>query len=167
MLAALALFLTYPALQEGWRVLVDETCMGRGRFTPRACRIDYRLRPCVPSCLALRCSDPGVASPGRRRREWRSPAAAVRGSLAGGSDGAGRRGDAWSKKPACAAGWGRSRRRFRRRRGFPLSAGPASPPPIGAACARAVVLTAARVALSRRRCTNRRRSPAIWNRVYR
>jgi hypothetical protein len=61
-LAALALFLTYPALQKGGAWVSTTSAMERGRFTPRACRIDYRLRPCVPSCLALRCSDLEVAT---------------------------------------------------------------------------------------------------------
>ncbi len=75
MLAALALFLTYPALQKGGAWLSETLTMERGRFTPCPWRIDYRLRRCVPSCLALRCSDPRGCDPrgvdgakGTRRR---------------------------------------------------------------------------------------------------
>jgi hypothetical protein len=42
--------------------------MERGRFTPRTWRIDYRLRFCVPSCVALRLQLPQVSVlPGRQR----------------------------------------------------------------------------------------------------
>ncbi len=68
-------FLTYPALQKGGAWLSETLTMERGRFTPCTWRIDYRLRRCVPGCLALRCSDPRGCDPrgvdgakGTRRR---------------------------------------------------------------------------------------------------
>jgi hypothetical protein len=65
--------LTYPALQKGGAWVLSKSAMERGRFTPRACRVDYRLRPCVPGCVTLRVQRPTGATRGpdprlKRRR---------------------------------------------------------------------------------------------------
>ncbi len=53
---ALALDLPHPS--EGRRVAGAESAMERGRFTPWAYRDDYRVRPDVPGCVALRVHRP-------------------------------------------------------------------------------------------------------------
>ncbi len=89
-----ARFLTYPALQKGgaWWLRSLE----RGRFTPWACRDGYRLRPCVPGCVALWVQRPKGATLGPDPRL----SAGGRGcsdsaSLAGASDGGGSGSPRW------------------------------------------------------------------------
>ncbi len=83
--------LTYPALQKGGTWVLSKSAMERGRFTPQACRVDYRLRPCVPGCLTLRVQRPEGATLRPDPRPGPAGGAADTRSLTGPSDGAGPR----------------------------------------------------------------------------
>ncbi len=67
--------LDLPRPSEGWRVLVDETCMGRGRFTPLACLLVQGTAGRAGLLWRFGCSDPGERPP------W---ASASRMAVAGG-----------------------------------------------------------------------------------